>query len=229
MLDEKRLLQIAVIVALLGTVSLYIYSANQSVEKVAISDIEEKDLGANIKTEGVIEQIDAVGEVYMIDLKEKGTDQTIVAMADKTTVDDLESKEYMVPGATLVVTGKLESYQGELNLKVSKSDGLVLKERAYSSFTPIDSLLRDPGWYEDMNISVRGTIDGMHKMGNGTSVEIVPLDSRTNRLEVYVERWDYSDQYGVTLGDHVEIRGKFIYDPFHGRWKIVAQEIPEVH
>lgn len=229
MLSEKRLLQIAVIVALLGTVSLYLYSANQSVSKVKISDIEEKDLGANIKTEGVIDQIDNVGSVYKIVLKERNTDHTIVAMVDKETMDSFRSKDYLVSGATLVVTGKLESYQGKLNLKVSQSEGLELKERAYSSFTSIDRILQEPDWYEDMNVTVRGSIEGMRKLGNGTLIELAPLNGSNHRLEINVESWDYTEQYGVVRKDIVEVQGKFVYDSFHGRWKILTEDVPEVH
>lgn len=229
MLSEKRLLQIAVIVALLGTASLYVYSANQSVNKVKISEIEEKDIGANIKTEGVIEQIDNIGNIYKIVLKEKNTDHTIVAMVGEETIESFRSKEHLVPGATLVISGKLKSYQGELNLEVSKTGSLMLKERAYSSFTSIDRLLQERYWYEDMNVTVRGSVDDIRKLGDGMRIELAPLQGPNHSLEIYVKEWDYTDRYGVVMGDIVEVEGRFTYDTFHGRWKIVTDEAPETH
>lgn len=235
MLSEKRLLQIAVIVALLGTASLYLYSANQSVNEVKISEIEEKDLGAQVKMQGVITKIDKVADLYMIELKEKGTDQSIQAMVDQETMESVDSKEHLVPGATLQVSGKVQSYQGELNLQVSKTEGVILQEKAYSSFTPISSLLQNPNWFKGMDVKVNGEVKDLRKVGNeisvvnDTSLDIAPIDGYTNRLNVYVEGWDYRDNYGVTLDDNIVVKGEFVYDSFRGRWKIVTSEKPEVH
>lgn len=229
MLSEKRLLQIAVIVALLGTVSLYIYSANQSVNKVKISEIEEKDLGAQVKTQGLITNIDKKADVYMIELIEESTDQSIVAMVDKETIEAIGFKDHLLPGATLQVSGKVQSYQGELNIQVSKTEGLILKKEAYASFTPISTLLENPKWYEGMGVKVRGSVKGLRNIGNDTSLDIATLGNRTNRLNVYVKGWDYSDNYGVTLDDNIVVRGVFVYDSFNGRWKIISQKIPETH
>ena len=193
MVEEDKLLYIAVIIALIGTSSLYLYSATQGATTIDISEIGSEDTGALIRTEGVISKVESYSDTYCITLKEKGNNSTIDVYASSKVISKMKNKSEIRTGAHLWIKGKVESYQNEINLRVTGPGEIIIKKKAYSSFTPIESILQNPEWYQGMNLKVRGRIESLEMVGNSTYMEISPLEEEYCLLGAYIQDWDYSE------------------------------------
>lgn len=226
MIEERKLLVIAVMISLVGTASLYLYSASQGAEEVRISEIGQEDVGALVELEGHVSELDDFGDSYQIVLKEEGSERSIEVYIKSQVLKLFGEKEELIPGAVLKVKGRLESYQDTINMRVSTHDDIEVLKPAYSSFVPLDSLLQNPGWYDGMNVKVRGNVERVKYFGNDTYFEISALDDGYGILGNRVEGWERKDHDYIPLGRPVVFKGVFRYDAFKGQWIVRGEEPP---
>ena len=230
-MEKKQIIIVAVIVALVGTASLYVYSASQDAEEISISEIGQEDVGALVETSGTISQVDKLSGMYQIVLKDEGETASLDTYVDENVIKAVDQKEEVRPGAKLWVKGRVESYQDDINLKVSGVGDLQIKGRAYTSFTPIDSLLQNPKWYEGMNVKVRGEVESVEGWENITYFEICPLEEGNDTgycsLANKVYQYDHTENNTLIRGRPVVYKGEFKYDQVTGRWMVIGSEPPE--
>ena len=144
MIDEKKLLTISVIISLVGTASLYLYSANQDAESVEITEIDESMLGSHVETSGSISNIVTLEDRYLIELKEDRGNSTITTFVDNSVMSYIEEIDEVRAGAEAVVRGRVDIYEEDINLIVSRVGDFRITSTAYSSFTLVSELLDNP-------------------------------------------------------------------------------------
>ncbi|MFW6141942.1 MAG: hypothetical protein ACOC53_05220 [Candidatus Saliniplasma sp.] len=229
MIDEKKLLTIAVIVSLICTASLYLYSANQDADRIDISDIDENMLGSQVETSGFISNIMSLEDRHIIELKEKGGNSSITAFVDNRVLSYLDEIEEVRAGAEVFARGRIDIYEGEINMMVSRAGDFRVTTTAYSSFTRLSELMDNPEWHRGMDHKVRGEVNSIKTMGNDTILEIEPLEGKSCFLMIRVKDWDFTESYSVARNSVIVVKGTLEYDSFRGRWCITSEDAPEVH
>ncbi len=229
MIDEKKLLAIAVIISLIGTASLYLYSANQDAERVEINDIDENMLGSQIETSGFISNIVTLEDRYIIGLKEDGENSTITAFVDNRVLSYIDEKDEVRAGAEVFVRGRIDIYEGEINMIVSRAGDFHIIDNAYSSFTVPSELLDNPEWHEGMEHKIRGEVLSIRSAGEDTVIELKPLNGDDCVLMVRIKGWDFTETYSISRGNVIVVKGSFEYDTYRGRWCIISENEPISH
>ncbi len=228
-IDEKKLLTISVIISLIGTASLYMYSANQEAEMVGISEIDEQMVGAHVETSGVISDLINLGGRYLIDMKEESSEHSITVFVDERVLSHVDKMEEIRAGAEANVRGEIDMYEDDLNLIVSRAGDFMIEKTAYSSFTRPGELLDNPEWHEGMDHKIRGEIVSIRNVGEDSILEIEPLEGRNCRIMSRIDGWDFTEDYSISKGSIVVVMGTFEYDGYRGRWCIYSEKKPEVH
>ncbi len=228
MSTKQKILTFAVIFSLIGISSLYIFSGQRASRDIRISKIDEGLVGSRISTEGNISEISWFSYMVLFELKEKETEEALTVNCERDMIEDLEDKKtQLTTGARVRVEGKLERYEGEINLKVDSNGGLSVIREAYSSFTPISHVLENPRWHENMNIKVRGEITNRTDSDLGEEVTITGLQDDRYRLRCEIESpEEYEDK--ELLGKPVVLKGRLTYYNKRGYWKLRCSEFSDV-
>ncbi|MFW6040409.1 MAG: hypothetical protein ACOC85_01065 [Thermoplasmatota archaeon] len=227
MIDEKKLLYLAAIIALIGTSSLYLYAATMEARDIDISEISNEDVDSLITTEGFVSEVVSYGDSLSVTIKEYGDNSSIKIFLEGNIVSRIEKREEILPGAKIGVKGRVELYQEDLNIRIVSPDDFTIIEETFSSFTQIDYLLDNPEWYEGMNVKVRGEIATLESRNNGTYMEIVPLEGDYRVLGAYIEGWYHNEYKHIIEKTPVVLNGRFNYNKFNGQWIITCEENPE--
>lgn len=111
-MNEKTLLKIALICSLLGIIALFIISNALEVNERVISEIDETDLGYNIKVKGVVTNIRNMGSVLIINM----------VQLEKIDVVVFNDELVLNKGDYVEIVGKLEEYEGKLELIADRID-----------------------------------------------------------------------------------------------------------
>lgn len=213
---------IAVIISLIGTASLYLYSASQDSLKVDISDIDREHLGSLIETQGFIrDSYTYEGSLYLT-LVEEGSDESLETTIDEKVVEGIKEKDEIIPGAKVWVRGTVESYEGSLSLRVTGTGEFKIMEKAYTSFKPISSILENPEWFSGMRIKVRGCVNDIERTSEGTNFELSSLNDTYHRLKCKLD--SSTGNISLARGDPIAVKGEFNYDEYDGRWTLNIEE-----
>ncbi len=222
-LSKKQILTIAVVVSLLGVSTLYLFSSQQSTRRVAISEIDETMMGTRVMTEGFVSEVGWFSWTVVLTLREPGEVEGLTVAFDREIADDLEEDKYEIrEGAKLKVEGKLEEYEGDLNLRVDSMGELSVEKKAYSSFTEISSLLENPRWYEGMGVKVRGDIVEEVKSDHTTLI-ISSLDYSHYELTCEIKDWNPEEEL---IGRPAVVKGNWGYENNVGLWRLTSDEPP---
>lgn len=212
------MLTIAVLVSLIGTASLYLYAASQQAEEVDIGDIDEEYVGAQVETEGMVMDVFDFGSSMSIVIGDPDSKDTINVFVDKNLISKMEKRDELIPGAVIWAQGRVELYEEDISINVEGPGELIIKEKAYSSFTPIKSVLENPEWYKGTNMKIKGEITFIQRYENVTLLELLDLDSGFYQIHCSVDR-TAGDEY-LLQGEPVVVKGEFDYDSRSGRWTI---------
>lgn len=215
------MLTIAVVISLIGTASLYLYAASQEAEKVNIGDIDEEYVGALVETEGMVMDVFDFGSSMSIVIGDSDSKEEVDVFVGKNLISNMEDREDLIPGAVIWTKGRVELYEEDISINVEGPGELIIKEKAYSSFTPIESILENPGWYKGTNMKIKGEITFLRRYENQTILEISDLEGGYYDIYCSVERTS-TDQY-LLQGDPVVIKGEFDYNSRIGRWIIEGE------
>lgn len=225
MISKEKLMTIAVLVSLLGTASLYIYTASRDTVSAGLSEIDHRLVGTKVETNGVISSVRKLSSSYLINIMEHGYDGGLDLFVEGNVVNGLDEPAELIPGARVWVRGILEDYEGSLSLRVSVPGELVVTENAYTSFLEIGRLLDNPDWHSGMELKVRGRVVRVEDSYNGIFFEISSLDGGFNILGC---EFVNSTRIDIMPGDNVVFKGVFSYDNFTGRYIIRGSEPPEL-
>jgi DNA/RNA endonuclease YhcR with UshA esterase domain len=113
-MEEKKLLRLSLIFSLFGILVLFLISLNMDVNEKLISQLDETDLGFNVKMEGVVTDVQNKGTVTLI----------TISQLDEMDVVLFNSELILNKGDYLEVTGKIDEYEGKNQIIADK---IVLK------------------------------------------------------------------------------------------------------
>jgi len=112
-MKEKTLLKIALIGSLLGILILFIISNKLEVNERIISEIDESYIGSNVRINGVVLDVQNKGSIVLIDIAQ--LEEMHVVVFDNVS---------LAKGDYVEITGKIEEYEGEMELIADK---IILK------------------------------------------------------------------------------------------------------
>jgi len=227
MLDKQKILTFAVIFSIIGISTLYLFSAQSSNREMNIREINEELLGSRIRTEGVISDISWFGYMVLFEIKEKGYEDSLTVVCDRDIIETEEERNEMVPGATVMVEGELEEYEGEINLRIDTIGKLDIKEKAVSSFTPLSEILENPEWYEGMKVRVRGEIIEVDNSSQISTIVLTDLESERYELKSEIVEDLYNKEKAM-VGYPAVLEGHMRYDSQTGHWKLRCTHYFEV-
>ncbi len=213
--------------ALLGTSALFVLSASQEPPQVAVGDIDGEYLDTVVKTQGYVMDRRLFHGTFHVSIREPEDEHKITVLINSDVMEDVDGKEYMIPGAIVYFQGRVEQYGRQYRMRVSNPGDMRMVERARSSFTPIESILENPTWYEGTNVRVRGEVKDLWTISRGTHIVICPLDNPYRRLSCEVDGWHVDRD--MAKGDHIVIDGFFEYSQYKGMWVLRSEGRPEIH
>ncbi len=111
---EKTLLKVSLAGSLIGILLLFAISGRLNVDEGVISNIDETDIGGEIRIKGVIVDVKKTGSIMLID----------IAQLEKMDVVVFSNDFVLNKGDYVEITGKIEEYNGEMELIADK---IVLK------------------------------------------------------------------------------------------------------
>ncbi len=228
MLNKQKILTIAVIFSIIGISTLYIFSAQSSTRKMNVAEIDEDLLGSRVRTEGVISEISWFRYMVIFEIKERGHEDSLTVVCDREIIESDEKRNELVTGTKVIVEGKLEEYEGDMNLKIDSIGELSIKERALSSFIPLSDILENPEWFEGMKVKVKGEIIEIDNSSQVTTVILGDLQGEQYELQSEIVDDLYNDEKDV-VGCPAELEGYIRYESQTGSWKLRCTDSFEVN
>lgn len=225
-LNKDKILTVAVIVSIVGISTLYLFSSQQPTRRASVSEIDETMMGTRVVTEGFVSDVSWFSWTVILTLKEEGHPEGLVVAFDREIAENLgEEKLEIREGAKLRVEGKLEEYEGTLNLRVDSMGELSIEKKAYSSVTEIQSLLENPRWYEGMGVGIQGDIIDEENVFNHTTLVISSFEHNDYELTCEIKDWHHEERL---IGKPVSVDGYWEYDNNEGLWKLISYDSPSV-
>lgn len=228
MLNKQKILTVAVIFSLLGISTLYIFSAQSSTRNMNVAEIDRDLLGSRVRTEGVISEISWFRNMVIFDIKEEWREDSLTVVCDREIIESDEKRNELVTGTKVMVEGKLEEYEGDMNLKIDSIGELSIEERAVSRFTPLSEILENPRWFEGMKVNVTGEIIEVDNSSKVSKVILTDLESE--QYEILCEIVD--DLYDTEkdlIGYPAVLEGYIKYESQTGTWKLRCTDSFEVY
>lgn len=226
MLNRDQLLTVAVIVSVCGVTSLYLFTSQQPTMRVEPSEIDEGMLGSRVVTEGTISDVNWAGNTLLLGLKEEDHPGSLTVVVSKDTAEEVvEDVRGIKAGAEVEVEGILEEYEGDINLRVDDLGHISIMKKAQSSFVEISSLLETPGWYEGMNVKVKGDVVELKNTSQETALILSDLEGGGKyELTCVISDWEKEDP----IGKPAVVKGEWVYENDRGRWVLRASGVPEI-
>jgi len=199
------------IIAILGVLGLYFYSASLAPLDVSPGDITPSHVGKQVAVTGIVAESMSWGEsssVVLAGLYTPGQVEVYIP----GSVDGLP----LFQGDMVELTGTVSEYGGFLELVVEEG-GIELLSRGEPVSVSIPVLMDEPGLFEDIDVEVEGYWGWENISGIGESdVQGVGyVENGGARVFVYpVEPWAYEAGHGVIL------EGEIVYDPINGIWHL---------
>ena len=106
--DKEKLLKYSIFISLIGLMILFLINQFIEIEKTPISQIDESYLGKTVKIEGAITNIQNRGNISLLSI-------------DRSVIDIVVfSKIHIEKGTNVSIIGKVEEYDGELQIRVDR-------------------------------------------------------------------------------------------------------------
>ncbi len=110
--EEKVIIKVALIGAIIGLTALFILSENIELETESISTIKNEPIGTMVKVHGIIKDLRDTPSVAIIILEENNEKVKVVVFKE----DRLELREKM----KIEVEGRVKEYEGETEIEAEK-------------------------------------------------------------------------------------------------------------
>ncbi len=222
---KDKLLFTAALVSLLGTAVLFVYASSRSELTIDIEEIGSEHVGRKVTTKGYIASMGSYGETFYMDLRATHSEYEIHLRCEQGMLDSFEDGHELIPGALVEVSGIVEESGNRQTLRLLHSEEIEVLEPALTSFTPFDSILENPEWYEGMELKVRGEVKEIRPIYQGTLIVLGPLDEGYHRLTIEISGW-YNEEMKVVRDDVVVVEGPFVYRSSKGTWMIRSDRVP---
>lgn len=214
MLEKPKLLMLVIVLSLTGLLALYSYAVSIESKSISLDELSEGDINSLVTVEGYIKDVESSSYSDLIlTLTDYESNKTVETIIESDTLSKIEDKESLLPGAKIKVHGVVEEYKGELQIRISSSDGLEVLQKPGLESIPLDILLDRPYLYEGAIVSVNGTVHEVQGMSSAFQFEL--KGSGGYSIHCYITDIDepLRDRDGKLIyeGDHVKITGTFKY------------------
>ncbi len=221
MIDEEKILTLAVIISIVGISFLYVFSAQSGTPEIDLKDIDEDLLGSEIRTKGFITDMIWYEQIVLIEISKREDERSLTIVTEREIIErlDNENKE-LYRGSKIEVRGEVQEYDGELQLRIDTIDALNVGENVFSKFTPLSDLLETPEWFEDDEIKVRGVVSHKivaHEEDSSQFVILNDLNNDEYRLTLNIESVSDEDLEEI-IGEPIGVEGEFYYKSEIGTW-----------
>lgn len=147
---------ILMVAALLGTAVLYgIVVISSAPPQIPLQDIDESMDGRYITTKGILAHEGAPSYTHLT-LRDSGSELAVILG------HNVEPLTNLTPGDVLQVTGQVETYSGEVELRIISQSGLVLLEKAGDTELPLSLVLSDPERFSYTYLRTSGSLSAVH-------------------------------------------------------------------
>lgn len=222
MLDNRKLLALAITVSIIGVLALYFYASAITPKEMKIADVGDDDIGSLVTVNGTIRKAklmdDGSASYEIIDLK---TNASIVAYFNADAYGSWTSSEaWPVPGTMIQVTGTVEKYQEVYEIVVDSASDLLIVSYASENTQPIWLLLSSPEQFDGMMVQTNGTIREPYLFDEGIGFELAEShDGRSYFLSCVCFDDEILEDYDI--GDELAVMGTFQYYEATGSWQVV--------
>lgn len=199
---------IIIILAMVGTASLYLLSILAQPAVISLSEISVHD-GKLAIVKGIV-----------ISSYQTQTGKQVITIQDETTtegatatlfVEEITAVEY---GDSIQATGKVQKYKNEWQVVVENSHAIHIVQKWRNITIPLEYLSTYHQQYRNVNIAVCGVVDVMEP----ASLVLRNQDSSCFLFVVF----DVPALGAVSTGETVSVSGTFLYDEATFRYVLSA-------
>ncbi len=194
---------ILMIAALLGTIALYAFVlSSSSPAYVPLSEISSADDGRYVTTRGTLSD---TGAPYytQLTIRDNGSEITVVLDRGITPPSNL------TPGDRVEVTGTVETYTGQMQIRIISAGSFVILERAGDAEIPVSLVLQDPERFDGTYLRTSGSLSSVREYKDHSRLL---MRCRTGDIWLHsdsgdIERPEEFIQVQVTVCGQVEFNG----------------------
>ncbi|KYK26911.1 MAG: hypothetical protein AYK23_00530 [Candidatus Proteinoplasmatales archaeon SG8-5] len=229
MLDNKKLLILLVTVALVGVLSLFLYSSTIKPTEMAISGIDEGMVGKMVKTSGTVTYARTLGDGSLsLMLTEMLADSGIRVYIPSRVSEDLTGV-IITPGVEIEVVGEVELYADEVEISVTSAEGVTVLSGSVSPDYELWQVLESVEVLEHMNLTTEGIaydVDVIESSGNliGTSFVITSRHQNAS-YSLDCMYFDADLSPAIEDGDLVKVTGVLEFYMNKGCWQLILNDI----
>jgi len=228
-LDNKKLLILLVTVALVGVLSLFLYSSTIKPTEMAISGIDEGMVGKMVKTSGTVTYARTLGDGSLsLMLTEMLADSGIRVYIPSRVSEDLTGV-IITPGVEIEVVGEVELYADEVEISVTSAEGVTVLSGSVSPDYELWQVLESVEVLEHMNLTTEGIaydVDVIESSGNliGTSFVITSRHQNAS-YSLDCMYFDADLSPAIEDGDLVKVTGVLEFYMNKGCWQLILNDI----
>ena len=120
-LNEKTLTKVAIVIAIIGTILLFLYTNLLEPKEIEINEVEIYPPGSYVKISGIINDLRITVNVYIVRICSSYSSNCINVHANKEFVSDVITK-----GGSLSAAGIIKEYKGHKYLEVKNEIDLEI-------------------------------------------------------------------------------------------------------
>ena len=228
-MDNKKLLILLVTVALVGVLSLFLYSSTIKPTEMAISGIDEGMVGKMVKTSGTVTYARTLGDGSLsLMLTEMLADSGIRVYIPSRVSEDLTGV-IITPGVEIEVVGEVELYADEVEISVTSAEGVTVLSGSVSPDYELWQVLESVEVLEHMNLTTEGIaydVDVIESSGNliGTSFVITSRHQNAS-YSLDCMYFDADLSPAIEDGDLVKVTGVLEFYMNKGCWQLILNDI----
>ena len=229
MLDNRKLLILAVLISLIGVTSLFLYSTTIRPTEVSINDIEESMVGDIVKTDGMVTYARTLSDGSLSILVSNVSTGTSIRIYVPSGVADSWEGGNLTPGSIIEIVGEVEIYGDELEISVHSSEDLIVISASESATFELWQILESLDVLEHMNLTTGGTmydIEVIRSSGEliGTAFTITTkYQNSTYSIDCIYFDEDLSGSFEE--GDAVIVTGTLEFYKYRGAWQLIIADV----
>lgn len=128
-ITDDKILKIALITTLIGLLGLIFTTPYIEVKEVSIGDISNSMIDEEIAINGVVEEVQAIGngETYILTVNDgEGRIPVVIFQSVAVEIQESETPLETFKGKTVEVTGTVTEYNSQLEIILSNSNSLKI-------------------------------------------------------------------------------------------------------
>ncbi|MCK4756874.1 MAG: OB-fold nucleic acid binding domain-containing protein [Thermoplasmata archaeon] len=222
MLDNRKLLAVAITVSIIGVAALFFYAASIDPEPLAISEIGDDDIGSLVTVNGTVRTFRSLDDGSIsYEIVDLDTNASIVVYVNTKAAESTgNSVDSAGPGCVIQATGTVEKYQDVFEIVVSSGGNFFIISDASENRMPIWLLLSSPELCDGMTVWTNGTLHDPYLFDEGMGFELAEnYEGKAYYLSCVC--FDEEILLDYDIGDELSVLGTFQYYEPTGSWQLV--------